>query len=44
MVFDRMGNYMQTIHVNRKDAVADRDKNKFLIDAKWIIVRVEVTP
>lgn len=44
MLFDRLGTYQSTVFADREEALIERDSQKYLIDAKWSIVRVEVKP
>jgi len=41
---DDLDTYVSTVHLVRADAVEDREKHRELIDAKWRIVKVKVSP
>lgn len=42
LVVDREGTYSPTMHITRNEAAAHRQEHSHLIDAKWVIVRVQV--
>lgn len=44
MLVDLEGTYEDGFFFRRRDAVAEREANSFLIDAKWRIVPVRVSP
>ena len=43
LLWDAMGTYSPIMHITRREAEADRKENDYT-DAKWRIVRVQVSP
>ena len=42
ILYDSIGTYYPMLHPTRRDAVEDKKRNDYLIDAQWIIRRVSV--
>jgi hypothetical protein len=44
MVYDALGIYESTLHHTRAAAESEKRDDSYLIDAKWRIAKVRVTP